>query len=330
MKKIKINDNTGKKAIIAVTIILLIIILAILISVITIKYKVSKEVSTIIQDKNTLTEEKEIEWFISEEENKLDINNIISDNLEKAEKEEIETQIVELEYETEYQNNSKLPKGMVKVLQQGKDGEQELIIRKKYVGEEEISNEQIGRKITKACINKIVEVGTATYYDSHKIKIGETVYSTPYSLEIRLNANKNSEVIISINQDYKLKVIKKDGSWYYVQYNSYYGWVESDCVTYINPNNITYNNSNIKYSKSQLLAKLSKNMNLMQPSGFTLEQFKKVLCDNKQDKNSVFEANAEYFYYIEQQYGINGIFVAAIGIHESSNKKEKFIWIWSL
>ena len=58
MKKIKINDNTGKKAIIAVTIILLIIILAILISVITIKYKVSKEVSTIIQDKNTLTEEK--------------------------------------------------------------------------------------------------------------------------------------------------------------------------------------------------------------------------------------------------------------------------------
>ena len=28
--------------------------------------------------------------------------------------------------------------------------------------------------------------------------------------------------------------------------------------------------------------------------------------------------NADYFYYIEQQYNINGIFVAAVGIHESA------------
>lgn len=62
---------------------------------------------------------------------------------------------------------------------------------------------------------------------------------------------------------------------------------------------------------------LSFNMALNNPSGFTLEQFKKALTDNK-DKNKIFEKNAEYFYYIEKQYNINGMFVAAIGVHESA------------
>ncbi len=43
------------------------------------------------------------------------------------------------------------------------------------------------------------------------------------------------------------------------------------------------------------------------------------------------------FYYIEKQYNINGVFVAAVGIHESAwgtskiaIEKKKFIWIRSL
>lgn len=330
--KIKINDNTGKKIVIALGVVLFIAILLIVFFNIMIKLQISKSVITTFNDENSVLDDKEIEWFRDEEDNKTDISDIISKNLGEAEKEEIETQIVELEYETEYQNNNKLPKGMVKVLQQGQDGKQELIIRKKYQGEEVIYNEQIGRKITAACINKIVEVGTASYYDRYKIKVGDTVYSTPYTLSLREKAKKGSEIIISIDQDSKLKIIKKSNSWYYVQYRSYYGWVEEDCVTHINPNKITYNNSNVKYSRAQLLSRLSKNMDLSKPSGLTLEQFKKVLSNNKQDKRSVFEDNAEYFYYVEQQYGINGIFVAAIGIHESAwgtskiatNKKNLF------
>ncbi len=59
------------------------------------------------------------------------------------------------------------------------------------------------------------------------------------------------------------------------------------------------------------------NMALNKPSGFTLEQFAKALTDDK-DKNKIFENNAKYFYYIEKQYNINGMFVAAVGIHESA------------
>lgn len=43
----------------------------------------------------------------------------------------------------------------------------------------------------------------------------------------------------------------------------------------------------------------------------------------EQDSNKIFEQNAEYFYYIEKQYNINGIFVAAIGIHESNFGKSQ-------
>lgn len=59
------------------------------------------------------------------------------------------------------------------------------------------------------------------------------------------------------------------------------------------------------------------NMALNKPSGFTIEQFTKALTDSK-DKNKIFQKNAKYFYYIEKQYNINGMFVAAVGIHESA------------
>lgn len=332
MKKIKINDNTNKKVIIAISCVFIIIIGIIIIFNVIIKNKITKEVATIPIDSNSLATDNQIEWFENEENNTINIDDIISKNLNESGKEKIETEVVELEYETEYQNNDKLPKGMVKVLQQGQDGKQELIIKKEYKGDEEISNEQIGRKILTPCVNKIVEVGTAAYYDKRKIKSGNTVYSTPYTLALREENKKDAEVIITIKQDSKLKIIKKSNSWYYVQYDSYYGWVEQDCVTYINKNTNNYNNNNTKHSKAELLSKLNKNMNLMQPSGLTLEQFKKVLSNDSQDKNKVFEENAEYFYYIEQQYGINGVFVAAIGIHESAwgtskiatNKKNLF------
>ena len=319
MKKIEIYDKKWKNiAIITAIILAVIIIVAIIINRI-VHYQVKQEViATKAKSSNELLKDNEIEWFESNDDTQNDIYNIINENVNKTEKEEIQTETVELEYETEYTNNEELPKGMVKVLQQGEDGKQELIIRKKYNGEELVSDEQIGRKITSPCINKIVEVGTASYYDKHTIKVGETVYSTPYNLAIREKPEKTAEVLIKISQDSKLKILKKSSSWYYVEYGSYYGWVEKDCVTYLNPIKNTYNNKNDKYTKAQLLAKLNKNIDLSKPSDFSLEQFKKVLSNNSQDKNKVFENNAEYFYYIEQQYGINGVFVAAIGIHESA------------
>ena len=322
MNKIEKNNNKSKKIIILIIAIISAILLGITVFNILVTKQAKESVVTVYEEDDS--KKSEIEWFEKEEDSKeIDIDNIINQNLTEKEKEEVETQRVTWEYQTQYQNNSKLPKGMVKVLQQGQDGEQEIIIRKKYIGEELVSDEQIGRKITTPCIDKIVEVGTSSYYDNYTIKIGDYVYSTPYTLAVRKKAKKNAEVLISIDQDSKLKIEKKSKSWYYVRFESYYGWVEEDCVTHIEPNKTIKSNGNKSYSKSYLSSRVSQNMNLMAPSGLSLEQFKKVLSNNKQDKNKIFEKNAKYFYYAEKQYGINGLFVAAIGIHESAKKKKK-------
>ena len=62
---------------------------------------------------------------------------------------------------------------------------------------------------------------------------------------------------------------------------------------------------------------LASSIEINKPSGLTSDEFKKVLTDDK-DVNKIFQNNSEYFYYIEDEYNITGIFVAAIGIHESA------------
>ena len=70
-------------------------------------------------------------------------------------------------------------------------------------------------------------------------------------------------------------------------------------------------------NKNSSSGSLNFNIALNKKSGFTLEQFTKALTDDK-DVNRIFQNNSKYFYYVEDEYNINGIFVAAVGIHESA------------
>ena len=139
-----------------------------------------------------------------------------------------------------------------------------------------------------------------------------------------LDNDENSQKIGTILKDTEVKLLQIDENSYKIDGDGIIGWVNSEALTYINPN---YTSEQIEenyggLSKTKALSKLSFNMNLNTPSGLSLEQFKKVLTDSK-DTNKIFYNNAEYFYYIEKQYNINGIFVAAVGIHESNWGKSK-------
>ena len=171
----------------------------------------------------------------------IDLEKIIAENTKIDTSEEVIKEIVELEYITKYRNNDEMLKGTTKVSQEGRNGTQEIIIKRKYDEYGNIINEeQISATVVKSSINKIIDVGTAD---------------------------------------------KKT--------------IES------------------KFANKAKSAGLRFDMALNKPSGFSLEQFQKVLTDSK-DTNKIFENNAEYFYLIEQQYNINGMFVAAVGIHESA------------
>ena len=248
----------------------------------------------------------------------VDVENILKINTSNQITEEIAMEEIDLEYITEYKNNSDLPKGTMQVIQEGKDGLQKVVAIKKYENEELVSEKIVSDNVLKASINKIVEIGTGKGKNTYQAKIGDTCYVTADTASVRLEADANSDKLCTLRKNTEVKILQIVDDWYYILSTERKGYIDKNCVTNKNPNNTNEITENAQYSKKELISKLNFDMDLNEPSGFSLEQFKTVLSGNSLDKNSVFENNAEYFYYAEKQYHINGIFLAALGIHESA------------
>jgi beta-N-acetylglucosaminidase len=263
---------------------------------------------------------------------KIDIEKIIEANTAQNYREEIVTEETDLEYTTQYKENSELPSETLQVIQEGRLGIQEVVIKKIYDGDELISEEEISSEVKKKAVTKIIEIGTGNFKSKYSPEIGDTLYVTSDRLNVMAQNSDSSRKVTSLNKNDELKILEISDDWYYISSGNIKGWVKSESTTYIDPNQ-TYEEQfgSDGITKEEALKSLSMNMDLTQPSGLSLEQFKEVLTDSK-DTNNVFANNAEYFYYAEQQYGINGIFLAAIGIHESAwgtskislNKKNLF------
>ena len=241
---------------------------------------------------------------------KIDIENIILQNTKKN-TEQIITEEVNIEYITQYKNNSELPKGVIQVLQEGRTGKQQ-IVKKKIIDENGQEHEEILSTTTViGVVNKIVEVGTSDIKKEYKITKGCEVYVTSDRVDVKAENNNQSRKKTTLTKNTILKVLEIDGDWCKISQNGQTGWVKTQNIAsiYSNPNFIKDDNNKVDFQYSFDMA-------IDKPSGLSLEQFKKVLTDSK-DTNSIFCDNAEYFYYIEKQYDINGLFVAAIGIHES-------------
>ena len=255
--------------------------------------------------------------------NETDIESIINENTKNNEREEYITEEQELEYITKYQQNSELPTGMIQVIQEGREGKQEITTKKKYKNGEIIQEEQLSSKITKASVNKIVEIGTGKSKNTYKVKVGDTIYITADRASVMTEANESSQKIATLTKNTELKIVEIQKDWYKITGNNVNGYIKIENTTYLNPNtkytenDEKTNQNSSTATKSSNVQKLSFDMQLNKPSGLSLEQFKKVLTDSK-DKNGIFRDNAQYFYYIEEQYNINGLFVAAVGIHESN------------
>ena len=248
--------------------------------------------------------------------NKIDIDEVINTNTDNGQTVQITQKEEVLEYLTEYRTNKTLPKGVSYVVQEGRQGTQNITIKSTYKDGELLSEEQVGASVIKASYNKIIEIGGASYSSSYKVKAGDTVYVTSDELGLMETDSEESRRITTLKRNDNLKILKITQNWYEVSYQNMTGWVKNECTTYINSKEENDTKGSTK-TKQELNSNLSFNMALNKPSGLSLEQFKKILNDPK-DKNKIFTNNAEYFYYIEKQYNINGVFVAAVGIHESA------------
>ena len=194
-----------------------------------------------------------------------------------------------------------------------------------------VSEEIISEGIIKAPVERIVEIGTGNMYNYYSVSENDDVYVVTNSVSVRLAPDENSEKICTLNKNAQAKALKIDGDWCFISTIEIKGYVPLNCITTKNPNAPQEEKIN-EFTKQQLLANLNADMDLRKPSGFSIEQFKQVLANDPNDKNKIFEENAEYFYYAEKQYNINGVFIAAIGVHESAwgtstiakNKKNLF------
>lgn len=248
----------------------------------------------------------------------INIEEIIKQNIQEGQREEYRVEEATLEYITKYKNNPSIPKGQIQVTQEGREGKQEITIKKTYLGEELLNEEQVSSKVTKASVNKIVEIGTGNSTSYYQVKVGDTLYVTSDRLSVMVEPNEHSQKIATLAKGNPLKLLEIQKEWYKITSGGTIGYVKAESTTYRDYNQKQEQTITTKaQSKSELMAGLHMDMALNQPSGLTLEQFKKILSDDK-DTNKIFINQAEYFYYIEKQYQINGVFVAAVGIHESA------------
>ena len=284
-------------------------------------------------EENTKTVAVEIPITPQDKSKKINIEEIVENNTKVQKIEVLEEQEIDVEFTTQYIENNSLAKGKIQVLQEGVDGKQNAILKNIYEGENLISSTQVSSRITKASVDKIVQVGTAAYSNNYVPVVGDSLKATSTTLAIRLNPDENADKVITINKGDIVTLKAKQGDWYYVSYDNYLGWAKSENLEYVNPNGTgDGDENNVQYTKEQLTQNLGFSMLLNKPSGLTLDQFNKIFENDSNDVNNIFKDNAEYFYYVENQYGINGIFVAAVGIHESAwgtsniskNKKNLF------
>ena len=289
-----------------------------------------------MQEAGTMQTSSDAKLQFSSVEN-IDIDSIIQENTGNSTTEEFRQEIKVLEYLTQYVTNEQLAKGESYVIQEGMKGTQKITYKKIYENGQVVGEEQVSAVVEKPAFNKIVEIGSGAITTSYTAKVGDVVYVTSDELTVRIEPNEDSEKVTKLKKDEALEIVKIQNQWYYISCNQAKGWVKKEATKYIpkqkikQEENASVTNQTTSKSKNELLAKLDFNMNLNKPSGLTLEQFQKVLTDNR-DVNNIFRDNAKYFYYIESQYQINGIFVASIGIHESAwgtskialNKKNLF------
>ena len=318
MRKIKYVVKTREEVIkqrIIVYFVAIVVLIATLLLCIS-SFKKVEAISQVEEVKEVKVNER---VSMEENKNKINVTELIKENTDEVNKKTLSVDEVDLDYTTEYIENADLPTGTIRVQQEGTDGTQTMIIVKSYKGNEYIGEERIPGKITANSINKVVEIGTGEGVNNYTPKAGDSIWSTPEKVKLREAPSRKSSEVYTMGKDEKATIMEVvNSNWLKVQYATVIGYADSACFTNINPNGTTNQNfeSGVEYSKEELLASLDFNMDLTKPSGLTLAQFQKVLSGNSADKQGVLATNAEFFYYAERQYGINGIYLASMAIHE--------------
>ena len=258
------------------------------------------------------TEDKE-ETIVAFEENQksVDVVQVMLENTNSDKKMVNEQR--EVEFETEYEENPNLPRDEEQVKQEGKNGKIQVTALQEYKNDQMVSEDIIDSKTLEDVVKKIVYKGTSDFLKKYNVHIDDQMYLLEAE-DLKEEAKDDSNTICNVPRYLNVKIKEAGEEWIKVSYNGKEG--------YLKTTNITSESVTPLIKEKNRVATLKNNLNidmdLSTPSGLTISDYKTILSNNLSDKNKIFEQSAEYFYKAEQKYKVNGIFIAAIGIHESA------------
>ena len=262
---------------------------------------------------NTNEEEKETETLVAFEQNQksVDVIQVMLENTDSNKKMVNEQRVVE--FQTEYEDNPNLPKDEEKVKQEGKNGKVQVTALQGYQNNEMVSEDIIESTTLEEVVTKIIYKGTSEFLKKYKVHIDDQMYLLEAE-DLKEEAKDDSTTICQVPRYLNVKLKEAGEEWIKVTYNGKDGYLKTTNITSEAVTPIIKEKNRVATLKNNL----NIDMDLSSPSGLTLSDYKTVLSNNLSDKNKIFEQNAEVFYKAEQKYKVNGIFIAAVGIHESA------------
>lgn len=243
-----------------------------------------------------------------------DVYAIVSENISTTYQKEVLDIEEEIEFETEYVDNKDLPKDEEVIQQEGVIGHQIVTYVRNYENGEMTDQTAIGHNVIEEPITKIIQVGTSEVLANFNIHIGDLLYATK-EIELKKEASDDSETLLNIPNKYDVTTIEViEEKWMKVAYSGQEGYIKVEDLT---SETLTPGSSEA-CRKQKILDTVNEDMQLNKPSGLLESDFETVFENNSSDTRNVFKENYKAFYEIETKYNINGVFVAAIAIHESN------------
>ena len=304
MKKEKLNG----KIVIRISI-LWMFVLAIILTILVAFFRNFIFATNIVEDEEEWIEPEQ-EVNIEPNDNTVDILKLIVENNYSNKK--LINEKRKIVYEVKKENDNQIPKGEEVVKTKGKDGTRQVTVLQNFENGTYVEEQEIESIITKEPVTEIIHVGTSEFLAKYKVHIGDDMYLSEKT-DLKKEPKDDSETVTTFNRYLNFEILQVSEKWTKVKYDSYEGYLPNDKLTSEAITPVIKEKNRI----AQLQASVNKEMDVSKPSGLTLSDFKTILGYNKYDKNEIFSQNAEYFYEAEKKYKVNGVFLAAIGIHES-------------
>ena len=245
---------------------------------------------------------------------RLNIQNIITENVGVDLVKEQVTEERPIEFETIYTNIGTLPKGEEIVTQEGVPGTETVTVVKTYENKDFTEEIILNKETITEFVPKLINLGTSEFLAKHKVHIGDTMYFTK-DTTIKDSTEDTANDVAEVEQYIDVKLLDlPTEEWCKVSFDGVEGYTKTANLTSATTTPTIVEKNRIK----RILLKVNVDMQLNKVSGLTLNDYRKIFTGLSNDVNDIFQNNYQVFYNIEKKYNINGIFLASMAIHESA------------